>query len=195
MLAAGSGRRYGRPKALVDTGSGPWVQRALAALDGFDPRLVVVGASGEEVATLLPPGVRVVDNPDYPEGIGSSLRVGLRALLSPPADSPAVDAVLVMLVDLPRVAGGVVRRVVSAATSQAEAGSQGRERAVRAVLARAGFHGAPGHPVLMGRDHWSGVIQTAVGDRGARDYLATHRTLLVECGDIGSGDDVDVPAR
>ena len=51
----------------------------------------------------------------------------------------------------------------------------------------------PGHPVVMGRDHWLGVLDVAVGDQGARDYLAAHDHLLVECGDLATGRDVDTP--
>jgi CTP:molybdopterin cytidylyltransferase MocA len=58
-------------------------------------------------------------------------------------------------------------------------------------LARAAYDGVPGHPVLIGRDHWAGVVETATGDRGARDYLAAHEVRLVECGDLASGVDVD----
>ena len=80
LLAAGAGERYGQPKALVDTGSGPWVRRGLATLAGCDPLLVVLGASGAEVARLLPAGVRTVQNPDFAHGMGSSLRAGLRCV-------------------------------------------------------------------------------------------------------------------
>ena len=52
------------------------------------------------------------------------------------------------------------------------------------VLARATYDGRPGHPVLLGRDHWSGVIDEAAGDRGARSYLAGHDVDAVECGDL-----------
>ena len=63
----------------------------------------------------------------------------------------------------------------------------------RQALVRATYDGRPGHPVLLGRDHWHGVLETATGDRGARDYLATNMVLLVECGDLASGVDVDSP--
>ena len=56
---------------------------------------------------------------------------------------------------------------------------------------RAAYDGVPGHPVLIGRDHWDGVVASAVGDRGARDYLAAHGVALVECGDLATGVDVD----
>ena len=91
-----------------------------------------------------------------------------------------------MLVDLPGVGPEVIRRVRSAA---------GPAEAARRVLARAAFAGVPSHPVLLGRDHWPGVIETAVGDSGARAYLRAHPARLVECGDIGTGEDTDVPKQ
>jgi CTP:molybdopterin cytidylyltransferase MocA len=201
LLAAGAGERYGQPKALVDIGSGPWVQRGITALEGCDPILVVLGASSDQVAAVLPTGVHSVINPDFSDGMGSSLRVGLATLgtdLSPirtekvlAAEDAAtrvaferpIDAALVMLVDLPGVGPAVIQRVLAAAGSATDA---------RSCLARAAFDGVPGHPVLLGFDHWPGVIDAAVGDRGARDYLRNRQIRLVECGDIGSGEDVDV---
>jgi nicotine blue oxidoreductase len=59
------------------------------------------------------------------------------------------------------------------------------------VLARAAYDGEPGHPVLLGRDHWPGVVASAAGDRGARDYLAAREVTLVECGDLATGHDRD----
>ena len=59
------------------------------------------------------------------------------------------------------------------------------------VLARAIYDGRPGHPVLLGRDHWAGVIEGATGDEGAKGYLAGRHPTLVECGDLADGHDVD----
>jgi CTP:molybdopterin cytidylyltransferase MocA len=151
---------------------------------------VVVGAGGAEVARLLPPQVITVDNPHHEQGMGSSLRVGLQAVMGS-ADEPGVvepggiDAVLVMLVDLPGVGPEVIERVIAAAGSAADA---------HTAILRAGFNGRPGHPVLIGRKHWLGVIETAVGDRGARDYLSAHPARLIECGDVGTGEDIDTQA-
>jgi CTP:molybdopterin cytidylyltransferase MocA len=85
-------------------------------------------------------------------------------------------------VDLPDVTAEVVRRVVAAATGPAD-------------LVRATYAGRPGHPVLLGKDHWTGVQGTVAGDTGARDYLAAYDVTLVECGDLATGRDVDTPAR
>ena len=54
------------------------------------------------------------------------------------------------------------------------------------------YDGVPGHPVLLGCEHWAGVSASATGDRGARAYLAEHPPALVEVGDVARPDDLDV---
>jgi CTP:molybdopterin cytidylyltransferase MocA len=171
LLAAGAGRRMGRPKALVDD----WLVRAVGTLrtGGCDLVLVVLGAAAEEGrALLVGQDVEVLVAADWAQGMGASLAEGLRGL----PDGP--DAVLVTLVDLPDVDASVVERVLDRSVGTG-------------TLARATYAGVPGHPVLLGRDHWAGVIGSATGDRGARDYLAAHEVALVECGDLATGADVD----
>jgi CTP:molybdopterin cytidylyltransferase MocA len=184
LLAAGSGARFGTPKALVDTGSGPWVLTTLASMSGCPEVVVVLGAQADQVEALLPTGAGapiVLTNPDHRKGMGSSLSVGLSVLTE-----RAADAALIMLVDLPDVTAAVLDRVIATF-----AASDVPTR----LLARAAYNGRPGHPVLIGREHFADVIAAAAGDSGARDYLADHEVLLVECGDIGGGRDVDTPAQ
>jgi nicotine blue oxidoreductase len=169
LLAAGAGRRYGGPKALVDG----WLVEALTVLaeGGCSGRTVVLGAEAARARALVPDGVGVVVAKDWAEGMGASLRAGLAQL-------PDTDAVLVHLVDLPDITADIVRRVLAAGTD-------------RESLARATFAGVPGHPVLIGSQHWRELIDTVAGDTGARDYLAGHEVTLVECGDLATGRDVD----
>ena len=165
----------------MDTGDGPWAVRALAALADCDPITVVVGARADQVAALLPARVRVERNDDFDLGMGSSLRRGLLGLAARP-DGDDVDAAVVMLVDLPDVGVAVVRRIVATVTGP-----------VRLALVRAAYGGRPGHPVLLGREHWPGVLAAATGDQGARGYLVEHGATMVECGDLATGTDVDRP--
>ena len=174
LLAAGAGERFGGPKALARDADGTsWLLRSVQALRPCAEIVVVLGAEAEQAAALLPMSVARVRADDWAEGMGASLRAGLSALAG-----TAHEAALVSLVDLPDVDAAVVARLVAASTGPG-------------VLARAAYDGVPGHPVLIGRDHWAGVVETATGDRGARDYLATHDVVLVECGDLATGADVD----
>jgi nicotine blue oxidoreductase len=177
LLAAGAGRRMGLPKALVRHGGRLFVESAAAVLaeGGCDPVVVVLGArSADVLAAAALTGYQVVDNPDWPEGMGASVRVGLRAL-----DGTGAVAAVVLPVDVPGVTPAAVARV------SAQAG--------RDALARASYDGVAGHPVLIGRAHWPGVVASAVGDVGARDYLRAHDVLDVPCGDVATGTDVDRP--
>jgi molybdenum cofactor cytidylyltransferase/nicotine blue oxidoreductase len=53
------------------------------------------------------------------------------------------------------------------------------------------YDGRRGHPVLLGREHWTAVAAAAKGDVGARAYLAG-RTDVVEVDCTGTGDPTDV---
>ncbi len=189
LLAAGAGRRMGGPKALLRDASGvPFVDRAVGRLldGGCEGVTVVIGASADEVRALLDEAgwslddaVSAVVADEWAEGMGASLRAGLTALATAPVE---VTAALVSLVDLPDVGDDVVRRVLGSGAGQD-------------VLARASYDGVAGHPVLLGRGHWPGVVAAVTGDRGARDYLRGRDVKLVECGDLATGRDVDRPAQ
>ncbi|MBQ1022405.1 nucleotidyltransferase family protein [Micromonospora sp. D93] len=177
LLAAGAGRRYGRPKALVELNGEPLVRRAIRLLrdGGCAPVHVVLGAGADEVPDL--PGAVPVRHDRWPDGLGSSL---LRGLASLPAEVPAA---VVVLVDQPLLSPVAVRRVRAA-------------YADGAVVAVATYAGRPGHPILLGRQTWPLLSGYAVGDRGARDLLRDRPDLVVEvpCDDVGSPVDVDTPA-
>lgn len=178
VLAAGGGSRYGRPKALVDLGGRLLVERAADTLRaaGVPEIVVVLGAAAAEIrASADLRGARLVDNPDWPTGLASSLRAGLGALATGPA-----DAAVVMLADMPGVTPEAVRRVTAGAAAQ--------------TLTIAGYAGRNAHPVVLGRDHWAGVAALATGDAGARPYLRLHPPAVVDCTGIADPADVDRPA-
>jgi CTP:molybdopterin cytidylyltransferase MocA len=175
LLAAGAGTRMGRPKALVDD----WLVRSVGTLADCDRVVVVLGAQADEALPLLDPyDVTIVVAHDWAEGMGASLAAGLGH-----AQHGDQTRCLVTLVDLPDVGRDVVRRLLA-------------EPDTDDVLARAAYDGAPGHPVLLGRTHWPGVLAVSKGDKGARDYLRSHEHTEVECGDLATGRDVDsAPTR
>lgn len=182
LLAAGGGRRLGgRPKALLTHRGRPLVEYAVEVLraGGCGPVHVVLGARADAVRERARlDGCVVVENPDWAEGMGSSLRVGLASL-----GGTGVRAALVSLVDQPGIGGEAVARVL--------AGHRNEDSLVAAA-----YDGVRGHPVLLGARHWPGIAASATGDRGARAYLRAHEAAitLVECRDVAEPFDIDTEA-
>ncbi|MGY1740576.1 MULTISPECIES: nucleotidyltransferase family protein [unclassified Blastococcus] len=186
VLAAGGGRRYGMPKALVEYEGSLLVERAVRTARAVcDPVLVVLGARAVDVwRTADLDGATVLANAEWETGMASSLRTGLDGLRSwsvaaGPRGGGAIDAALVTLVDMPGMTPAALQRVA--------------EHAAPAALAIATYDGVRGHPVLLGRDHWAGVAATATGDEGARRYLAGHAVTEVDCTGLADPVDLDVP--
>lgn len=190
LLAAGSGSRLGRgPKALLAGSSGrTLLELALEALaeGGCDELVLVLGCRAPEVASHVhQPGVRMVVNPAWESGMGSSFALGLKAV------SPGNHA-LVALVDQPGTGPEMVRRLLAAyrpgrVAAAGFAGTSAGESAGESGGLRRG------HPVLFDAGHLRAAGASAAGDSGAREWLAAHRELvdLVDCSDLGSGLDID----
>ena len=181
VLAAGSGQRLGGPKALVRFEGQLLVERAVATARsaGLDPIVVVLGASAAEVVDAADlTGVVTVVNDSWADGMGSSLRCGLRALTELQA-----PAAVVLLVDQPYVGPAVIGRLVAAWVGGAQA-------------AVATYDGQARNPALVGAQTWPDVARAAVGDVGARGWLRAHpdEVTAVPCDDLGSGRDIDTQA-
>ncbi|MET8805255.1 nucleotidyltransferase family protein [Streptomyces sp. NPDC004546] len=182
LLAAGGGRRLGgRPKALLEHRGRLLVEHAAGVLRaaGCGRIHVVLGARADEVRRRADlSGCVLVDNPDWAEGMGSSLRAGLASLTG-----AGVRAALVSLVDQPGIGPAAVARVLGAFEDEKS-------------LVSAAYDGTRGHPVLFGAAHWPGIAATAAGDRGAREYLKENagRIRLVECADVAEPYDIDTEA-
>jgi CTP:molybdopterin cytidylyltransferase MocA len=178
VLAAGGGRRYGMPKALVEYEGSLLVERAVRTARAVcDPVLVVLGAQAVDVWRAADlDGATVLANRDWETGMASSLRTGLDGLRGWPG---RVDAALVLLVDMPGMTPAALTRMA--------------EHASPGALAVAAYDGVRGHPVLLGREHWAGVVETLTGDEGARRYLAAHEVTEVDCTGLADPADLDVP--
>jgi len=180
VLAAGRGSRLGgdAAKPLL-----PWRGRPLIAwavdaarASGLRPTVVVTGYRAADVqAALAGPadGLSVVENPDWAEGIASSLRAAL-SVLEPLAE---VGAVCVGLADQPRMGADAYRRLEAAHRDGAE-------------LVVATYDGERGNPVLLSRSLWP-EAHALEGDVGARVLMRRHLVTEVPCDGTGSPADVD----
>jgi molybdenum cofactor cytidylyltransferase len=179
VLAAGRSERFGGdfPKSIVSFRGRPLVVHALdaAVASGLGPVVLVVGNDGDAVAAVATPGVEIVYNEHWRDGIASSLCAALRAL----AARGIVHAAVVGLADQPLIGSEAWRRV--SATYDLGAG-----------LAVATYHGVRANPVLIGRDLWPEAL-TLTGDAGARQLMQDHPVVEVACDDVGDPDDIDTP--
>jgi molybdenum cofactor cytidylyltransferase len=169
VLAAGASSRLGRPKQLLSVGDRRLLQCVLdsALASRLDEVIVVLGHLADEVRAAIPletdSRVKVVVNPEYAAGQSTSLRRGLHA-----AD-PSACAAAILLGDQPTLTAELIDTVVAAFLAS-------DAHAARPVYPDAG--GAPGHPVVLGREIWSG-LETLAGDRGARDLFAARPDWLL----------------
>jgi molybdenum cofactor cytidylyltransferase len=160
VLAAGASERLGRCKQLLPFAGTTLVGHAVACARAAGVRrvLAVIGArAGELRPELQRLAVECVDNPDWREGLGSSIRAGVQALDGD--DRP--DAILILLSDQPRVAAADLRRIVE----------RGRERP-HAIVAAA-YRGTVGVPALFPRAQFA-ELRALGGALGAKALLRAH---------------------
>jgi len=108
LLAAGSSVRMGRNKLLFAFNGETIVRRAARqALAVLDPVVVVLGHEADRIRVELAglPCLTTV-NPDHARGIHASVWAGLAAL------PPGVEAVVVLLADMPLVTSAMIAQVV-----------------------------------------------------------------------------------
>lgn len=110
LLAAGSSSRMGNNKMLLQIDGETLLRRAAgrAISAGLDPVLVVTGHQREQAeAQVAGLGCRTAFNADHETGIHTSVRAGIEAL------DDDVDAVVIMLPDMPFVTDTMLRDLVT----------------------------------------------------------------------------------
>jgi molybdenum cofactor cytidylyltransferase len=178
ILAAGRSTRMGGPNKLLAQITGRPLARiaAEAALASkARPVVVVTGHQSETIADALRDlPLQFVHNPDFADGLSTSLRTGLAAL---PDD---IDGAVVTLADMPQVDAALIDRLIAA--YDAEKG---------ALIAVPVIDGKRGNPVLWSRRFFPELMALS-GDVGARHLIAKYPEAVVEVPMTGQGALVDV---
>jgi len=185
LLAAGRSTRMGGPnKMLADANGQPLVVHAVkAALASQSVEVVVVlGHMAEQVKAAIVQVVptsrlRFVINPDFAEGLSTSVRTGIAAL------GKDIDAAIVQLGDMPGVNSALLDRLMAAFSPV-----EGRSICVPTS------GGKRGNPVLWDRRFFPEIAKVE-GDTGARHLIGEHADLVCEVEMTGEAaiTDIDTP--
>lgn len=185
LLAAGRSTRMGGPnKMLADANGQPLVVYAVkAALASQAVEVVVVlgnmaGDVKAAIAKAVPTGrLRFVTNPDFADGLSTSVRTGIAAL------SKDIDAAIVQLGDMPGVGAALLDRLMAAFSPV-----EGRSICVPTV------GGKRGNPVLWDRRFFAEISKVS-GDTGAKHLIGEHADLVCEVEMTGEAavTDIDTP--
>lgn len=165
VLAAGLSIRFpgGRAKQLLDFGGEPMVRRTArnALASGLAGTLAVVGHRAEEVrAALAGLPVELAENPDYAEGLSTSVRAGLARV------PPAAAAALFLPADQPLAGPDLLDRLIAA------------YRETGGTIVEPSFAGRRGSPVLLDRSLFA-ELAALTGDVGGRALVARHSERVV----------------
>ena len=181
VLAAGRSTRMGAVnKMLAEIGGKPLVRIAAeqAIASRAKPVLVVTGHEREKVETALSGlPVRLVHNPDFAEGLGTSLRAGIAAVPN------EADAAIVCLGDMPQVDAALIDKLISSF-------DPGRG----ALVVVPSIDGRRGNPVVWSRRFFHDLMSIQ-GDIGARHLIGSYAEAVVEVPVAGEAalTDVDTP--
>lgn len=150
ILAAGKSRRMGQPKLLIEYQGKSLLKIAVdKALQVSDISYLVVGANKQYLNLIKDTDVVVIDNPDWNEGLASSLRLGIAAL------DKNIEAVLIILPDQPLVEIKHLKKLIEIFNKSDKS------------LVYSKYQETLGVPAVIGRELFAQVLEIK-GDKGAR---------------------------
>ena len=133
------------------------VEAALQA--PVEPVIAVLGANAAAIQPCLEGlPVHVIVNPDWSEGMGSSIRAGIKELL---AIAPGARGAVVALADQPGFSPAHVAQLIEA-----------QARSLRSIVASL-CNGELMPPAFFGPEHFAALLALR-GDRGARSLFQAH---------------------
>src|ERR1041385_2969041 len=180
LLAAGGSTRMGSPKQLLLYRGQTLVRRSTmtALASPCKPVHVVIGAEADPVRSNLEDlPVEIVENENWAQGVGSSLRVGLETAL---AGTPNLDAVLFMMCDQPHVTPDAIERLVSAYQQSG------------VPIVAAGYQNIVGVPALFSRSIFKDLLAVPPGE-DPKCVIAAHAEQVFSISVPEAAIDIDTP--
>ena len=161
LLAAGSSSRLGRPKQLLSFDAPNLLQHTVQVASDSNayPVVVVLGAHAEMIRNDIKDfDVNLVDNPDWQEGMASSIRSGINAFTE---IAPDAEGMILMVCDQPHVTPSLLNEIITA-----------HKRTAKPIVASS-YEKTFGPPVFFHRSLFVELLQLK-GDIGARSIVRQH---------------------
>ena len=161
LLAAGSSSRLGRPKQLLSYDGQTLLQHTVqvASASNAHPVVVVLGANAEMIRDHIKDlDVVLVDNPDWQEGMASSIRSGINSFTEFARDA---EGIILMVCDQPHVTSSLLNEIITA-----------HKRTGKPIVASS-YEATFGPPVFFHRSLFDELLQLK-GDIGARSIVRQH---------------------
>lgn len=157
ILAAGESSRLGSPKQLLSFSGTTLLQHAIEAAQQADASsvIVVLGANADAIKAELKLAADVVVNPDWKEGMASTIRCGLQTLVE---KNPQTEAVIFMVADQPFVTTELLNNQLDL------------HRKEQHSIVASKYESTFGTPVLFGKQFFSELLQLT-GDVGAKSLV------------------------
>jgi len=179
LLAAGESKRMGEPKQLMPFSRGTMVEQTVDNLlnSTVDEVIVVVGHRAEEVIkTIVTKPVKLAVNPDYQQGMSTSIIAGLRLV-----DSRA-QAVMLALGDQPLIDSQTINRLIDEFYNHNKG------------IAIPTYRGRRGHPVIFAIKYREKLLELK-GDIGGRQIIKDHPDDILEITVDSEGVITDIDTR
>jgi molybdenum cofactor cytidylyltransferase len=181
LLAAGGSTRFGQPKQLAIFRGEPFVKRMVTAANdaGCVPIVVVVGADAAQITSALAGlSVSIAEHPNWSNGLGSSIAVGVEQVANIAAD---LNAVILLTCDQPFVNAAALRHLIQL---HLETG--------KPIVASA-YAETLGIPALFDRSCFVDLLQLT-GDSGAKGIILRRRHDVVPFTFPAAAIDIDTAA-
>ena len=189
ILAAGTSSRMGagRHKLLLPLSNRPVLIHVIEATLASQARpiIVVLGHQAEQVQAAIAAhvdhtAISVIENPDYRQGMSTSLHAGVKAITNQAASSSTLDSALVILGDQPMMTTHILNSLITT-----------RQTTGKRIITPL-YNGKRGNPILFAASLFPELLEVT-GDEGARSVIERYRqeVATVELGNAVATYDVD----
>jgi molybdenum cofactor cytidylyltransferase len=180
ILAAGASTRMGHPKQLLPYQEENLLQHAIdtALGTGCYPVIVVLGATANEIEPAIKNNnITIAENKQWQEGLGSSVRAGISALIQ---HTPRADSAILMLCDQPFVTAALLKHLVET------------KAATNKNIVASIYGDTVGVPVLFDQSFFPELLQLQ-GQDGAKKLLSIYAQDVATVSFPEAAVDIDTP--